>query len=42
MPKMGESVSEATIITWSKEIGDNIEMDELSTISTADSDDRLI
>ena len=28
MPKMGESVSEATIITWSKEIGDNIEMDE--------------
>ena len=28
MPKMGESVSEATIITWSKEIGDNVEMDE--------------
>ena len=28
MPKMGESVSEATIITWSKEIGDNVEMDD--------------
>ena len=28
MPKMGESVSEATIITWSKEVGDNVEMDE--------------
>ena len=28
MPKMGESVSEATIIIWSKEIGDNVEMDE--------------
>ncbi|MDC0204301.1 2-oxo acid dehydrogenase subunit E2 [Flavobacteriales bacterium] len=28
MPKMGESVSEATIITWSKEIGDSIEIDE--------------
>lgn len=28
MPKMGESVSEATIITWTKEIGDLIEIDE--------------
>ena len=28
IPKMGESVSEATIITWSKEVGDNVEMDE--------------
>ena len=28
MPKMGESVSEATIITWSKNVGDMIEMDE--------------
>ena len=28
MPKMGESVSEATIITWSKEVGDHIELDE--------------
>ena len=28
MPKMGESVSEATIITWSKNIGDMVELDE--------------
>jgi 2-oxoglutarate dehydrogenase E2 component (dihydrolipoamide succinyltransferase) len=28
MPKMGESVSEATIISWSKNIGDTIELDE--------------
>ena len=28
MPKMGESVSEATIITWSKNIGDLVELDE--------------
>jgi len=28
MPKMGESVSEATIISWSKEVGEMIEMDE--------------
>tara|TARA_B100000902_G_scaffold392929_1_gene446190 strand:- start:26687 stop:28021 length:1335 start_codon:yes stop_codon:yes gene_type:complete len=28
MPKMGESVSEATIISWTKEIGEMIEMDE--------------
>ncbi len=28
MPKMGESVSEATIITWNKNVGDNIELDE--------------
>ena len=28
MPKMGESVSEATIITWSKSIGDMVELDE--------------
>ena len=28
MPKMGESVSEATIITWSKEIGENVEIDD--------------
>ena len=28
MPKMGESVSEATIITWNKEIGENVELDE--------------
>ena len=28
MPKMGESVSEATIISWNKNIGDLIEIDE--------------
>ena len=28
MPKMGESVSEATIISWTKEIGENVELDE--------------
>ena len=28
MPKMGESVSEATIITWNKNVGDNVELDE--------------
>ena len=28
MPKMGESVSEATIISWSKNIGDMVELDE--------------
>jgi len=28
MPKMGESVTEATIISWSKEIGDLIETDD--------------
>ena len=28
MPKMGESVAEATIISWHKEVGDSVEMDE--------------
>jgi 2-oxoglutarate dehydrogenase E2 component (dihydrolipoamide succinyltransferase) len=28
MPKMGESVSEATIITWAKEVGEIVELDE--------------
>lgn len=28
MPKMGESVSEATIITWAKEVGEMVELDE--------------
>ena len=28
IPKMGESVSEATIISWAKNVGDIIEMDE--------------
>ncbi|MBL4905750.1 MAG: 2-oxo acid dehydrogenase subunit E2 [Flavobacteriaceae bacterium] len=28
LPKMGESVAEATIISWLKEVGDTIELDE--------------
>ena len=28
MPKMGESVAEATIIKWTKDIGDSIDLDE--------------
>jgi 2-oxoglutarate dehydrogenase E2 component (dihydrolipoamide succinyltransferase) len=28
MPKMGESVAEATIISWHKEVGESVEMDE--------------
>ena len=28
IPKMGESVSEATIISWAKELGDVVEIDE--------------
>src|SRR3546814_3229284 len=28
MPKMGESVAEATVIKWVKEVGDAIEADE--------------
>jgi 2-oxoglutarate dehydrogenase E2 component (dihydrolipoamide succinyltransferase) len=28
LPKMGESVAEATITSWLKEVGETIEMDE--------------
>ncbi|MDT8347738.1 MAG: biotin/lipoyl-containing protein, partial [Flavobacteriaceae bacterium] len=28
LPKMGESVAEATITSWLKEVGDTIEIDE--------------
>lgn len=28
LPKMGESVAEATITSWLKEVGESIEMDE--------------
>ena len=28
LPKMGESVAEATITTWLKEVGETIELDE--------------
>src|SRR3990172_2395732 len=29
MPKMGESVSEGTIIKWHKSVGDNVKRDEI-------------
>ncbi|MBN4048513.1 2-oxo acid dehydrogenase subunit E2, partial [Flavobacteriaceae bacterium AH-315-O20] len=29
LPKMGESVAEATITSWLKEVGDTIELDEV-------------
>ena len=28
LPKMGESVTEATLISWSKNVGDMVEMDQ--------------
>ena len=28
MPKMGESIMEATILKWTKKVGDSIAMDE--------------
>ena len=28
MPKMGESIMEATILKWLKEVGDTVELDE--------------
>ena len=28
LPKMGESVAEATITNWLKEVGDHVELDE--------------
>ena len=28
MPKMGESVSEATVISWAKRVGEMVELDE--------------
>ena len=35
MPKMGESITEGTILEWKKQVGDSIEKDEtLLEIST--------
>ena len=28
MPKMGESIMEATILNWNKKVGDKVEIDE--------------
>jgi 2-oxoglutarate dehydrogenase E2 component (dihydrolipoamide succinyltransferase) len=40
LPKMGESVAEATITNWLKEVGDKIEADEavLETTDKVDSE----
>ncbi len=29
MPKMGESITEGTVVTWHKEVGDPVELDEI-------------
>ena len=36
MPKLGESVMEATILTWEKQVGDTIEMDENVVVIATD------
>lgn len=42
MPKMGESVAEATVIRWLKEVGDTVEMDEpLMEIATDKVDSEI-
>ena len=42
LPKMGESVTEATITNWLKEVGDTIEMDEpLVEVATDKVDNEL-
>ena len=42
LPKMGESVTEATITNWLKNIGDTIEMDEpLVEVATDKVDNEL-
>lgn len=42
LPKMGESVTEATITNWLKNIGDNVEMDEpLVEVATDKVDNEL-
>ena len=42
LPKMGESVTEATITNWLKEIGDTIELDEaLVEVATDKVDNEL-
>jgi 2-oxoglutarate dehydrogenase E2 component (dihydrolipoamide succinyltransferase) len=42
LPKMGESVTEATITSWLKEVGDSVEMDEpLVEVATDKVDNEL-
>lgn len=42
MPKLGESVIEATILTWEKQIGDTIEMDENVVVIATDKVDTEV
>lgn len=42
MPKLGESVIEATILNWEKEIGDTIEMDENVVVIATDKVDTEV
>lgn len=42
MPKLGESVMEATILTWEKQVGDTIEMDENVVVIATDKVDTEV
>jgi len=42
MPKLGESVTEATILTWEKQVGDTIEMDENVVVIATDKVDTEV
>jgi 2-oxoglutarate dehydrogenase E2 component (dihydrolipoamide succinyltransferase) len=42
MPKLGESVMEATILTWEKQVGDAIEMDENVVVIATDKVDTEV
>lgn len=42
MPKLGESVMEATILTWEKQVGDQIEMDENVVVIATDKVDTEV
>ena len=42
MPKLGESVIEATILTWEKQVGDMIEMDENVVVIATDKVDTEV
>ena len=42
MPKLGESVVEATILTWEKQVGDIIEMDENIVVIATDKVDTEV
>lgn len=42
MPKLGESVIEATILNWEKEVGDTIEMDENVVVIATDKVDTEV